>query len=80
MPRHQQLARGPLTLAQLHGAFARSNEQWVDALDPTLPAEPAVFATPTTDTPRLPHKLILLGLSVSAGALGSGYACAAFWL
>ena len=58
-------------------------EAWQDALDPELPAEPALGVR-HADSSLLgarpsAHKLILMGLALGAGLQALGYFGAAYW-
>jgi len=64
-------------LLRLHFPFERHGRAWVDALDPTLPSDlPVLVKRPEAPPPQHPHKLILRGASLSAGALIAGYLAA----
>lgn len=57
-------------------------DAWQDALDPSLPAEPALAPASGRDEQRRQpaHKLILKGLVLGAVLQSVGYLAAAHWL
>ena len=74
---------GALELAILKSQLALGGEDWVDALEPHLPAEPLLSCSGPNESrgkpPLWSHKLILLGVVLGAGAFAFGYLAAA-WL
>jgi hypothetical protein len=74
---------GALELALLQSHSALGGDDWVDALDPRLPAEPVLVCSQHQESHVTPplwfHKLILLGVALGAGAFAFGYLAAA-WL
>jgi len=72
---HGHAAEGELVRALRRSHSSLSGDDWVDALDPGLPAEP-LLVCPQLHESRRPaqwlHKLILLGVALGAGAFAFG--------
>jgi hypothetical protein len=69
-----------LGLAPWCTAVSSAGSDWVDALDPSLPAEPELpLQTSISERPAPAHKVVLCSFGFAASALAIGYFGAA-WL